>query len=103
MLRGLCGEGGGGLVGCVRGRGVGGRVPRVPGFILLVSFGGALLVVSILGSMVAIWGCFFGLQGVINGSCGGGRGGGDFAGCIQSRELGAYPMPSEVYPAGMFQ
>ena len=39
----------GGLAGYVQNRGLGACAPRLPGFILLVGFGGALLVVSILG------------------------------------------------------
>ena len=38
----------GAFVGCVRGRGLGARAPRLPGYILLVDFSDTLLVVSIL-------------------------------------------------------
>ena len=33
-----CGGGGVGLAGCVQGRGLGARAPRLPTFILLISF-----------------------------------------------------------------
>ena len=39
-------RGGEGLVGCVQNRQFGACVPRLPGFILLVSFGDTLLMVS---------------------------------------------------------
>ena len=42
------GYGGGRLVVCVQGRGLGARARRLPGFILPGSFSGILLVVSIL-------------------------------------------------------
>ena len=54
----------GGLVGCVRGRGLGARAHRFPGFILLGGFGGALLVVLVLAPFAVLGG------GVIGGSCG---------------------------------
>ena len=50
--------------------------------------------------MVAICDCFSVLGGLLIVPVGGG---GDFAGCVQSRELGAYPLHSEVYPAGKFR
>ena len=36
-------------MGCIQGRGLGGCVSRLPGFVLLGGFMGSLLVVSILG------------------------------------------------------
>ena len=48
----------GGLMGCVQSRGLGARAPGLSGFILLGSFGGTLLGVSILGM---VYDCRLGL------------------------------------------
>ena len=63
----------GGIVVCVHSRELGACAPRLLRFILLVSFSGTLLVVSILDivyDMFAICGHFYSPEGVINSSCG---------------------------------
>ena len=77
--------------------------PHLPGFILLVSFSGTLLVVSILGMVYDSYlGLLLRCWGVVNGSCGsygfllacggrfagcGVRGVGELVCCVQSRGL----------------
>ena len=74
----------GGLAGYVQNRGLGACAPRPPGFILLVGFGGALLVVSILGIVQDCHLC------PLLRSCGGGGGG----------EGGGGNHPCSVVPVG---
>ena len=86
-------------MGCVRGRGLGARATRLPGFGLLEGFSGVSLVV--LGEGGVVGGCcgcgFFLVWDGLFGDVGG------LVGCVQSRELGARALPSQVYPAGKLQ